>query len=344
LDPLTQGVVGAAITQTLPQKKQLAKAALIGALGGMAPDLDVLIRSSHDPLLALEYHRHFTHAFAFIPVGGLLVALALHPLFAKAWGLRLKQIYLWATMGYATHALLDVCTSYGTQVFWPFSNIRLSIDSISVIDPLFTVPLLLAVLACSIWRSKIALTLGLVWAGLYLSVGVFQHHRAMQAGEMIAQQRGHQVERLHAKPSFANVLVWKTIYESGGYYYVDAVRLGFSSIGSNDLQAMVWEGDSVAKLELNCDFPWLDQHSQQAKDVERFRWFSDGFLAVDQDDPSKIVDMRYSLVPNEIDALWGIRLERGVSADQHVQYETSHRDTQSSVDRLWTMIKGEHSD
>src|SRR5690606_29471703 len=46
----------------------------LGALGGMAPDLDVIIRSASDPLLALEYHRHFTHSLAFIPIGGLLVA------------------------------------------------------------------------------------------------------------------------------------------------------------------------------------------------------------------------------------------------------------------------------
>lgn len=335
MDPLTQGVVGAALTQTIPEKKQLAKAALIGALGGMAPDLDILIRSSRDPLLALEYHRHFSHSFAFIPIGGALVALFLFPLIAKRWALSFKQIYLWATIGYATHALLDVCTSYGTQVFWPFSSLRLSIDSISVIDPLFTLPLLFAVTLCALMRSKKLLAMGLAWASIYLAVGMLQHHRAIEAGKQRASERGHQFERLHAKPSFANLLVWKTIYEAEGHYFVDAVRLGFGS------EALIYVGESTLKLDLKRDFPWLERDSQQAKDVERFRWFSDDFLAVDQNDPNKIVDMRYSLVPNEINALWGIRLESGAALDQHVSYEAERGDSKASGAKLWAMIKGD---
>ena len=75
MDPLSQGVLGASLPQASSNRQQVAIAGVFGFLAGMAPDLDVLIRSSTDPLLFLEYHRQFTHSLIFIPVGGLLCGL-----------------------------------------------------------------------------------------------------------------------------------------------------------------------------------------------------------------------------------------------------------------------------
>ena len=73
MDPLTQGLIGAALPQSLCNKKYLLVAGSLGMLAGMSPDLDVLIRSSSDPLLFLEYHRQFTHSLLFIPFGSYFV-------------------------------------------------------------------------------------------------------------------------------------------------------------------------------------------------------------------------------------------------------------------------------
>ena len=73
MDPVTQGTVGAIFAQAVAHKRTAVWAAVCGLLGGLAPDLDVLIRSENDPLLFLEYHRQFTHSLIFIPVGGSLV-------------------------------------------------------------------------------------------------------------------------------------------------------------------------------------------------------------------------------------------------------------------------------
>ncbi len=87
MDPITQGLVGASLSQSVCKKQDLMAAGVLGILAGMAADLDVLIRSANDPLLFLEFHRQFTHSLLFIPVGGLLCALVLHPLIAKKLGL-----------------------------------------------------------------------------------------------------------------------------------------------------------------------------------------------------------------------------------------------------------------
>lgn len=118
MDPLTQGLLGASLPQSVSKKHNVVVAGVLGLLAGMAPDLDVLIRSSTDPLLYLEFHRQFTHSLLFIPIGSLICALVLHPLISKRRGLSFKQSWLFCALGYGTHALLDSCTSYGTQLFW----------------------------------------------------------------------------------------------------------------------------------------------------------------------------------------------------------------------------------
>ena len=71
MDPISQGTFGGVFSQFFSSKKKLTVATAIGIISGLAPDLDVFIKSSYDPLLSLEYHRQFTHSLFFIPFGAL---------------------------------------------------------------------------------------------------------------------------------------------------------------------------------------------------------------------------------------------------------------------------------
>ena len=84
MDPITQGTVGAAFAQSTARNKNILQITLIGFLAGLAPDLDVLIQSSDDPIIFLEYHRQFSHSLFFIPFGSLLVTLCIFPLDRKS--------------------------------------------------------------------------------------------------------------------------------------------------------------------------------------------------------------------------------------------------------------------
>ncbi|HCX26268.1 MAG TPA: metal-dependent hydrolase, partial [Cellvibrionales bacterium] len=202
MDPVTQGVLGASLSQSFSRnKKQTAIAGLFGLLSGLAPDLDVFIRSSSDPLLFLEYHRHFTHSLAFIPFGGLLCGTVMYLLLGKRWGVSFLLTCLYCTLGYATHAVLDACTSYGTQLFWPFSNIRIAWNSMSIIDPIYTVPIIVGVLLAAIKKQPSIARIVFAWALIYPCIGVFQHNRAIEAGLTLAHARGHEPIRINAKPS-----------------------------------------------------------------------------------------------------------------------------------------------
>lgn len=331
MDPITQGIVGAALAQTKGETKTLAKAGIIGALAGMAPDLDVLIRSSTDPLLVLEYHRQFTHSLLFIPFGALICALVFYPLIASRWQLSFKSIYLWSLLGFATHGLLDGCTSYGTLLLWPITDHRFSWDIISVIDPLFTLPLLVLVLLSSTLKSRHYLYGALIWGALYLCVGFAQHERVIEIGRLIATEQGHQPLRLEAKPSFGNLIIWKLVYETEQQFYVNAVKPGL-------FKQRIWTGENAKKINLAEDFPWLKPNSQQAKDIKRFGKFSSGYLGMDPQDSMGIVDIRYSLLPHQIAPLWGIQLSEDQDAEKHVKYFTRREKRSTSLKKLIAML------
>ena len=331
MDPISQGALGAAAPQAVLRRGKLPAFAFLGCLAGMAPDLDVLIDSSTDPLLFLEYHRQFTHALLFIPVGAALVAVLLHGIVRRT--LRFRETYLACLLGYATHGLLDGCTAYGTQLLWPFSDYRVAWNNVSIIDPLFTLPLLcLAILAAALRRHAFAVA-GLIWALGYLLLGVVQHQRAETAGAQLAAVRGHQPHRLSASPGLGNLLVWRVVYEHDGRYYVDAVRTGVA-VG-------VCPGASIPRLDLRRDFPWLDPGSRQRHDVERFRWFADGYLAVDPRLPNRIVDIGYSLVPNSTESLWGIDLDPNAAPDRHVRYVEHEASRSAQIGPYRRLLTGE---
>ena len=330
MDPFTQGLLGAsAVANTRLANTPRGTALGLGFLGGMAADLDVLIRSASDPLLFLEFHRQFTHSLIFIPLGGLICGLVLHALFAKRKGISRWQSIVFCTLGYATHALLDACTSYGTQLFWPFSNERVAWNVISIIDPLYTLPIA-ALLGLSLtpqrrWLARIAL----FWVFAYPGIGWWQRDRAENLGYELAASRQHQVLSLSAKPSFANLLLWKVIYRTPDAFYVDAVRVG--------IRPKITEGTTIAPLDIQRDLPWLQAESQQAKDLERFRWFSQDYIALDTSNSLRVIDLRYSLLPNETEALWAIELSPD-QPDQHVNYQTQRRDGRAKAAELWRML------
>lgn len=341
MDPVSQGVLGGVAAQQFRHKTEKAAALVVGVLAGMVPDLDVLISSSTDPLLFLEYHRHFTHALVFIPIGALICAAAFCIAFKTWFGrsrIGFKQVYLWSFAGYSTHALLDACTTYGTQLLWPFSSIRVAWNNVSVVDPLFTLPLLVLLVMAVLRRSTWLARASLLYVFGYLGLGYVQQYRAAEVANELARQRGHAAVNLGVKPSFANIIVWKSVYEHDGHYFVDAIRAG--------LTKTYFEGVQVTKLDLDDHMSWLDKSSQQAKDIERFRWFSNNHLGLDPSNSLRIIDVRYSLVPNDVVGMWGVELDPDKTNSDHVVWSNNRprgAEARFKAKQLWSMILGSGS-
>ena len=310
MDPLSQASIGAIAAQSLSRRTPLWTALWVGALGGFLPDADILIRSSADPLLALEYHRHFTHALLFIPVGGLITA-AIGTLLTRGKH-RVRDLWLPGSLGWATHGLLDSCTSYGTYLLWPFSDARIAWDNVAIVDPLFTLPLLIAAIVAARKDRRILAGAALLWGIGYLCIGATQRDRAKEVYRAHIETRGHTPEEVEVKPSIGNNILFRAFYRHEGMFYADSVRVPWWG------EEQVFVGDAIEALDTQALRATLDPVHQH--DLDRFEFFSAGFLVQDPVHPGFIGDFRYAMVPNAIAPLWGIDLGGG-SPGKHLAFE-----------------------
>lgn len=332
MDPVSQGLVGSVLPQSVSNKKELRLAALIGFLSGLLADLDIVIRSSSDPLLFLDYHRQFTHSLIFIPFGGLIAAGACLLLFRKRLGF--WKIYLYAVLGYGTHCFLDACTNYGTQILWPFSDARLAWNNISIIDPLFTIPLLVLVLIAIFRKSIFTARIGLIFAIIYLLFGLYQRDEAKDTLLTLAEKRGHKAEMVMVHPSIGNLVVWRTIYKNNDRYYVQAIRVSPFS------QAKIYKGDSIEAFYPDQELTNLDPYSTLSSDIKRFSKFAKEYLVVPPNYPNTIGDLRMGILPNSVQPIWGIKIDQE-RQDEHVTMDNYERSlNREKIQIFIAMLRG----
>jgi inner membrane protein len=334
VDPLTHTLVGAAAAR-VALARPLGKAALLpGAVGALLPDADALIRSSADPLLYAEFHRHFTHSLAFIPVGGAIAALP--------WLLRARCQPRWraylaaATVGYGTHGLLDAATTWGTRLLWPFSDARVAWNWISIVDPLLTL-LLIAGVAVSL-RSGSArpAAIALLAGAAYLAVGAVQHTRAADLQARVAAMRGHDVARSAVFPGFTTNIVWRSLYEADGVLYADRVRVPWWGMAT-------WSPGYVMMVRREADLPPVVRgDARLRRDAGRFAHFTLGWVAAVPDDPAALGDARYSSSEARFDPVWAVRFEPG--AEPPVRWVDRSRERRVDPRTLWRELVGRSPD
>ena len=176
MDSLTQIVLGGAVGEAVLGKKVGNKAILWGAIGGTIPDLDTIPGLFLDTVSRLEIHRGFSHSIVFAILIAPLLGFLIDKIYRKKkestwWGW--TQLMFWAIF---THPLLDIFTTWGTQLLWPLEW-RIAIQSIFVIDPLYTLPFLICLIAVLFIKRKNPKRmkwnrLGLVISSFYLLITV----------------------------------------------------------------------------------------------------------------------------------------------------------------------------
>lgn len=329
MDLVTQGLLGAVAGQSVSKPGHARIAALAGSAAALLADADVLIRSGQDALLTLEFHRHFTHALLFIPVGAMIAAALLW--LPMRHHLSFRQLYAYTFIGYATAGLLDACTSYGTHLLWPFSAAPVAWSIIAIVDPLFSLILLAGLIAAWHLRQRRAAWFALALAVAYLVFGAVQHHRALQVAEALAVERGMVPSRVLVKPTMGNLVLWRALAVSGNHVQADAIRVGLFA-GNR-----IYPGESARLVDPHT-WKGLPKSSAAYRDLQRFHAFSQQLLVEHAEKPNWIGDGRYSMLPDSLVPIWGIRLDpskpeqpAAFEVDRAFPKETRHK----FIDMLW---------
>lgn len=223
MDSLTQFVLGAGVgAAVLGPRLGARRAALIGGVLGTLPDLDVFWRFE-DPVDAFTLHRGATHSVFVHAVVAPAVGIALARLFrgaALGWARATAGAYLI----FATHALIDAITVYGTRIFWPVHPDPIGLGALFVVDPLYTLPLVVAVvwaLCVRHWSARLrtALTVALVASTAYAGWGLAAQRIVLAKADRVFAEAGIAPDRRLAIAAPMTTALWKIVAVEGERYY-----------------------------------------------------------------------------------------------------------------------------
>lgn len=269
MDSLTQAVLGAGVQGAILGKYQGRKSLLYGAFLGTLPDLDVLIHYA-DPIERMTYHRGFSHSLLVLSaLAWFLTWLIRRYRPNPDYGFGRLFISIWLAL--VTHTILDAFTVYGTQLFWPFSPTPQQWSGVFIVDPLYTLPMLGAVVYALLTRCSIEarrwIVGTLLWGCLYLAWGTYGQYYHQQRVQAALNQQGIAVHRIMATPMPANTLLYRVVAQSDDGQYIEAVS------GWLDHNPPEWIALPQG-LALIHSVP-------QSPQLKRLQWFADDWLRYD---------------------------------------------------------------
>jgi inner membrane protein len=272
MDSLTQIALGAAVGTAVLGRKVGARAALWGAAVATLPDLDVLFPYG-DPVKDFTFHRAESHSLFWLTAASPLLAWLIAILNRRS-GAGFRDWWLLTWLALVTHPLLDAFTVYGTQLLLPFSDYPVGVGSVFIIDPLYTVPLLVGVIAALLLRSRDpdrALrwnAAGLALSTLYLGWTVAAQAHVEGVVNRTLATTPLATARALVTPTPFNSLLWRVVVmDDGGYHE------GYYSLLDERAQVRLTRHASDTALLESLQSDW---------NVQRLAWFSKGFYGVSE--------------------------------------------------------------
>lgn len=292
MDSLSQIVLGGALAAAIAPAGHRRAALLAGAALGTLPDLDgiPLALLFDDPVLRMTWHRSISHSLFVLP----FVAALIWWLYKRRGGRVAASPLRWFFAMQAaliTHPVLDAFTVYGTQLWWPLKTPPTMWSSVFIIDPLYTLWLLIACVIA--WRARErpvaqrALVAGLVLSTAYLGWSLLAKARVDRAADEALAAIGLEDAPRFSVPMPFNTLLWRVVAMTPEGY-VEGERSLVADRGPMRFQARpsdVGALGAVAEYEA----------------VARLRWFNHGFMKAQERDGMLVLsDLRMGLEPDYI--------------------------------------------
>lgn len=292
MDLITQGILGAAVGQVGFQRNLGRKALIYGALIGMLPDADVLARFSSDMCAEMLHHRGITHSLFFAPVVAPIMGWICNKLYKQQLLATWLGLWFWALI---THPLLDVFTVYGTQLLAPISNHRFSFCAVPIIDPTYSLPLLLSVIIGYFIKknpriSQTIAALMLLVTTSYLFLGIAMHDKALLH---VRKHENFKAQRSEAFTTIFTIFHRRIVVEEEQQFHI-----GF--LNTLSPKPIKWRSFDKGKIS---------EEIFLKREVRIFCWFADDWVLPIHNDGSVILrDIRFGVNEQSILGYWGIKI------------------------------------
>lgn len=225
MDLITQTVLGAAVGEVALGKKAGNKAILWGAIGGLIPDLDVLITPLFSEVDGLFVHRGFSHSIIFSFLLAPMLGFLIHRIHRKKMNISWREwsmLIFWAAF---THPILDYFTTYGTGAFLPFSNYRVELSTIGIVDIFYTIPFIIVLLVIpfikrtSIIRRRLIL-FSIIFTSAYLLATIGNKIYINDVFKKAYAKQDINYERYKTSPLPLTNFLWMGIAETHDGYHM----------------------------------------------------------------------------------------------------------------------------
>ncbi|MFH0911609.1 MAG: metal-dependent hydrolase [Planctomycetota bacterium] len=304
MDSITQALLGATIGEVGFGAALGRKALVVGAICGLLPDLDLLVREQN-PWYFMVHHRGITHSVLALTAASPLLGYLLYRFYGREASWRAWSLLIFFSL--VTHPLLDWCTSYGTQLFLPLTNRRFAIDAVAIIDPVYSLPLLAAVMLALFRRPSwavfqrdaclflLAATTGYLVLGFIFSQEVRARARTALEGE------GFSPVAVRAMPAMLSAnLLWRVVARDAA----GEIRTGWAS---------AWTPRLIRFTRIPPVKGPLVDKALATEGGRIFSWFADGYVSARvQEHPEGadvlLMDCRYGLLSDPAFLPFGARV------------------------------------
>lgn len=250
MDSFTQVLLGIATVEVIAGRQLKNRTFLYGAILGTIPDLDVVIGMFMNPVDGVAIHRGLSHSLLFFvcisPILGWLIAKL------ERGKISWQRAITVAFFGLFTHVLLDAFTSWGTQILWPLPD-RFALKTIFVIDPLYTIPLLISLIY--VYRTKVDflrqkyLYRGLLISSSYLLITCGIKLFALNKFENALQNQSIKYTEIIVKPTAFNTILWNAnVKTNDGYLLSD-----YSLLDTKEISFTLYKSDKEAGKQISND-------------------------------------------------------------------------------------------
>lgn len=334
MDSFTQIVLGAAVSNAVLGKKLGNRSLLYGAIIGTIPDLDIIAgKFFSDSLQAIEIHRGFSHSILFFILLSLILAKVIQ--FAeKRVNISYKRAFTAVFLILLTHSLLDIFTTWGTQIFWPWEE-KIAFKSIFVIDPLYTLPLLfflyLSARLPKYSRKRYRRnTTGLIWSTSYLlATLVIQTIVSRKAAEQLQNENTAYIN-IQAKPAAFTTVLWNIIAEDDDFFYLS----DYSFLDTQPIQFKKYPKNKVLIKDIENDVS-----------VQRLIHISENQYTITEDSIGNLYfnDLRFGFLkdqPDDIQFAFSYKLLKKQTGVEVYEVEKKRRDGVQLIKKLINRIKG----